>query len=106
VSDQQYVDINQIRVLASTGPIQYPQALLFWSGFEGISLPAVFSCQSSGVSCSQQFSTNPDSETGFTWPPQIPGAASAGTDFKLRAGNGANVTAENIRQFIQNDVVP
>jgi len=106
VSEQQYFDVNQIRVVASTAPPPNPAALLFRSGFEGISLGPITSCQSSGVSCSQQFSTNPDSETGFTWPPQIPGMASAGTEFKLRAGNGANVTAANVSQFIQNDVVP
>ncbi len=98
-SDQQFVDVNQIRVVAS-GPIIPPSTLLFWSGFEGISFgPIQNSCTSS--SCVQDL-IGTDSTTGFAWPPQIPGGGNS--LFKLRAGNNVNPTPATIGSYQFNEI--
>lgn len=88
-SDQQFVDVNQIRVVASTGPVQPPATMIFWSGFDGISLsPIVSDSQCDQTNCNQDL-VGTDSVTGFAWPPQ--GPALSNSRFKLRAGGGSQV---------------
>jgi len=69
VSEQQYFDVNQIRVTTSApggGGIGGP---LFWSGFESnVSVGDPFDCYSAG--CWQDL-LGTDSSTGFAWPPII-----------------------------------
>lgn len=96
VSDQQYVDINQIRV-ASTAPSANPPSLLFWSGFEGgVSVGAPYDCYAFG--CWQNL-LGTDSISGFTWPPRI-----AGGDGAFQARSGVASTATTLSDYIVNDL--
>jgi hypothetical protein len=57
-----------------------PASLLFWSGFEGVSVSAPRDCYSSG--CWQDV-VGTDSVSGFAWPPRIAGG---GGQLQVRLG--------------------
>src|SRR5262249_22219640 len=103
VSDQQYFDVNQIRVIPSTAPTPNPPSLLFRSGFEtNVSLGTPRSCYTSG--CWQDLLFT-DSSTGFTWPPIIAGGGGA---FQVRAGTNTNSANMDpwpaVSDYIVNDI--
>jgi hypothetical protein len=96
VSVQQYFDLNQIRVTASSAP---PSNLLFRSGFEGaVAVAAVTQPNCWDEGCWQDISGN-DSTTSFSWPPNIWGG---GGRFQLIAD--APVTAQTIGNYFINRV--
>jgi hypothetical protein len=83
VSEGQFFDVNQIRVVPAT--TQYPAELLFLSGFEqGVSLSAITRCD--GSNCYQNLVGG--DVPPFSWPPQIPGGGNH--EYKMRAGNNTN----------------
>ena len=100
LSEVQYFDVNQIRVVASTAPAPNPPSLIFRSGFEStVSVGAPRDCYASG--CWQDL-LGTDSSTGFTWPPIIAGG-SAG--FQVRSGTNTN-PGSTISDYIINDIRP
>jgi predicted nucleic acid-binding Zn-ribbon protein len=94
-SDQQYFDVNRIRVTAPTAHTR-PAELLFYSGFEGegITLSAIAASQNcDSANCFQNMS-GIDSVTGDAWPPQrIP--QTRNSSWKLRAGGIEDVFSSN-----------
>jgi len=102
VSDQQFVDVNQIRVVASAATGPNPQELLFRSGFEsGVSISDVRDCYSNG--CWQDL-RGTDSASGFPWPPIIAGSTAG---FQARSGDNTNPTSLSaLQNYIVNEVQP
>jgi hypothetical protein len=91
VSDQQYFNLNQIRV---------SRGLLFSSGFENASAlnpPTQSNCWSTGC---WQYMVGTDATTGFAWPPSIWGGNSGG--FQLLAD--ASVNAGSIGTYMFNQI--
>jgi len=75
VSDQQYFDLNSVRLTAAaataagTSSSTPPSSLLFRSGYEGsTALGPITDCYSNG--CWQDI-VGTDSTTGHTWPPKV-----------------------------------
>ena len=99
VSEQQWFDVNQIRVVPASAQTQNPPTLLFRSGFEGsVSLTAPHNCDQSN--CHQEL-TGTDSVTGSTWPPIIGGGTA---DFAMRAGSNTNPTPSTISNYVVNRI--
>ena len=96
VADQQYFNLNSIRVTAS--PVQGSATRLFGSGFEGATVllaPSDFY----GTGGWQNI-VGLDNLTGFTWPPVIWGGGS--THFQLLAD--ASVNALTIGDYMVNQI--
>src|SRR5262249_52640071 len=77
-------------------PTPPPANLLFWSGFEGISVGAARDCYAAG--CWQDVQGT-DSVSGFIWPPRIAGGAS---QYQVRSGVAS--TPSDISDYIVNDI--
>jgi hypothetical protein len=98
VADQQYFDVNQIRVVAAA-PTQDPDELKFRSGFEGATaLGPVERC--GGSRCLQEI-RGTDSTTGFTWPPNFITGDKA---FDLRPNHPQPTSADTIGQYMFNQI--
>jgi len=99
VSDQQYFDVNQIRVVASTGQIQNPPSLLFRSGFESnVAVGDPRGCYMHG--CWEDL-LGTDSSTGFTWPPIIAGGEAG---FQVRSGTNTAPSPSTLSNYIVNEI--
>src|SRR5712691_8437649 len=97
VSDQQYFNLNSIRVLATPSS---SATLLFSSGFESsTALSAPNNCFTTG--CWQDV-VGTDSTTGFTWPPNVWGRGP--THFQMIAD--AAVDANSISTYQVNRIDP
>jgi hypothetical protein len=103
VSDQQYFNLNSIRIAAASAPAATPPPtgakLLFKSGFEGGTALGSLLMYGNGA---WQDITGTDSETGFAWPPKIWG----GTNSRLQliAGDGVSVTSSTLGSYIYNQL--
>jgi hypothetical protein len=99
-SQQQYFNVNQVRVVpAGTGPTP-PPGLLFRSGFEGTTaIDAPHDCYNNG--CWQRII---GTDNGFTWPPQIFGGAHDAA-FQARSGGG-DPTPSTLSSYVLNEIRP
>ena len=98
VSDQQYFDMNQIRITPTPLQTNLPANLLFWSGFEGATaIGAPFDCY--GTGCWQKL-TSTDSSTSFTWPPSVWG----GNDGRFQLLVQAQVDATTVSTYMVNQM--
>jgi hypothetical protein len=70
--------------------------LLFWSGFEGVSVGAPYSCYASG--CWQDL-LGTDSASGFAWPPRI-----ADGDGAFQARSGTASTPTTLSDYLVNEI--
>lgn len=98
VSDQQYFNLNSIRVAAASAesPALAPTGakLLFKSGFEGSTALGSLLMYGNGA---WQDIGGADSETGFTWPPKLWGGNAR---MQLIAGDGIAVTASTLGNYM------
>jgi hypothetical protein len=106
VSDQQWFNVDQLRVLASGagggtgGGGTNPPNLLFRSGWEsGVSLATPTDCYSNGC---WQDTNGTDASTGFTWPPNIYGG---GTRFQLLTNSPTTPTPSTVGTWMHQSIV-
>jgi hypothetical protein len=98
VSDQQYFNLNSIRVVTATASASGSARLLFKSGFEGATAllpPSAFF----GTGAWQEI-VGADSVSGFSWPINIWGGSA--THFQMLAD--ATVTPSTIGNYIVNEI--
>ncbi len=107
VSDQQYFNLNQIRVLPSQ---VLPSNLVFWSGYENFTIISPVrdaDCwQSSLYNGCWQDIVGRDSSTGFEWPPNIWNSGVNGK-FQLIADDrtpGVTMTGARVGEFMSNQI--
>ena len=96
VADQQYFNLNAIRVVP---PPSSEPTRLFASGFEGAVTLAPKVLYLTGA-WQDIFGT--DSETGFTWPPQLWGGITS--RFQLIAGNSELIDALTLNGYAYNEL--
>ena len=102
VADQQYFNLNQIRVAQSSsgggGGGTPPSTLLFRSGYEGATaLGAIGDCYPNG--CWQDMQ-GADSTTGFTWPPTVSGGQAK---YQLLSNSGS-ATPTTVGNYVFNQL--
>jgi hypothetical protein len=106
VSDVQYFDVNQIRVVDSLPTRPNPPELLFRSGYEGNTALVVPPDRCVDNTCRQAI-TGMDQTTGFPWPPTF---VAGDKSFELRPGDLPNgtpskPTPQTVGTYMHNDIL-
>ena len=84
---------------SSGGGSSGPSSLLFWTGFEGTTVPGTpLDCYKNG--CYQEI-TGKDSWTGFTWPPVV---KSSKARYQMLSNSGSMPSPSTIGEYMWNQV--